>query len=404
MVSAVKWSGPGREYSNPSWAGLSRPGRPGSPASLRARGGGVAPVRGRDQLLGGQRGAHRVEQRAQQRARREAHRLQRHRLQHPGGEQPVRAQFTQHPAEQRGGLAGQHLVGRVMLGDVVAGGRGPVRALHGEAEEGLFLGREEHDQRDTLVAGQAAARGVADPEGDLHALPRVPGGVQVPVPGEPGFPVTGGLAGHGDLTARARAGGHGALGDRRLDSRAAHPDALDAAEEEQGARLELAQRRGDLRRRGRGRNLVVVEREHEHGAGRGLTRAEGRRADVVVDPEALAAAVDPRAAGVGVDRLEPDAELADRGEVGGLGARADPADAAHVGLGERPAVVPHLQAAGEQLERHLGRPGVLRVLDQLEDEVGALAVQPAEQVQHGRVPAVAGDVLVADLLVISWHR
>src|ERR1700743_1323418 len=60
--------------------------------------------------------------------------------------------------------------------------------------------------------------------------------------------------------------------------------------------------------------------------------------------------------------------------------------------------------AGCELEAQLGRPGVLGVLDQLEDEVGPLAVQLAEQVQHRGVPAVAGDVLVADLLVVGWHR
>ena len=86
-----------------------------------------------------------------------------------------------------------------------------------------------------------------------------------------------------------------------------------------------------------------------------------------------------------------------------LSALADPADAAHVGLGEGPAVMPQLQPVLEQLEGQLGRAGVLGVLDQLEDEVGALAVQLPEQVQHGRVPAVPGDVLLADLLVVGWH-
>src|SRR6185503_9395709 len=106
---------------------------------------------------------------------------------------------------------------------------------------------------------------------------------------------------------------------------------------------------------------------------------------------------------VGVHRLEADAEPPDRGEVTGLGALADPADAAHVGLGERPPVVPQLEPVREQLEGQLGRAGVLGVLDQLEDEVRALAVQLAEQVEHGGVPAVPGDVLLADLLVIGWH-
>jgi hypothetical protein len=81
----------------------------------------------------------------------------------------------------------------------------------------------------------------------------------------------------------------------------------------------------------------------------------------------------------------------------------DPGHAAHVGLGERPAVVPDLQPVGEQPELQPGGARILGVLDQLEDEVGALAVEVAEQIQHGGVPAVAGDVLVADLLVVRWH-
>ena len=60
----------------------------------------------------------------------------------------------------------------------------------------------------------------------------------------------------------------------------------------------------------------MVEREDEDGAGGGLTRAQGHRADVVIDPEALHAAADPRAPGVRVHGFEPDAEPADRGEVG----------------------------------------------------------------------------------------
>src|SRR5260370_36171083 len=57
----------------------------------------------------------------------------------------------------------------------------------------------------------------------------------------------------------------------------------------------------------------------------------------------------------------------------------------------------------EKVEGRLGRAGVLGVLDQLEDEVGALAVELPEQVQHGRVPAVPGDVLLADPLIVGWH-
>ena len=66
--------------------------------------------------------------------------------------------------------------------------------------------------------------------------------------------------------------------------------------------------------------------------------------------------------------------------------------------------MPYLQAIVEELEGQLGRARVLRVLDQLEDEVRALAVELPEQVQHRRVPAVPGDVLVTDLRVVGRQR
>ena len=154
----------------------------------------------------------------------------------------------------------------------------------------------------------------------------------------------------------------------------------------------------------RGGHGVVIEGEDEQGpGGRRPAAVHRERPDVVLDPEVLVPAVDARRPGVGVHRLEPDAELPDLGEVAGLPALADPADAADVRLGERPAVVPHLQPVGEELEGQLGRARVLGVLDQLEDEVSAIAVQLAEQIQYGGVPAVPGDVLVADLPVIGWH-
>jgi hypothetical protein len=83
----------------------------------------------------------------------------------------------------------------------------------------------------------------------------------------------------------------------------------------------------------------------------------------------LAAAVDARVPGIGVDRLEPDAEFPDLCPVAGLGALADAADAAHVVFVEVPAVVPYLKPILEQLERDLGRAGVLGILEQLEDDI-----------------------------------
>src|SRR6202035_180038 len=105
---------------------------------------------------------------------------------------------------------------------------------------------------------------------------------------------------------------------------------------------------------------------------------------------------DARGLGVRVHRLETDAELADLREISGLPALADPADATNVGLGEGPAIVAHLQAIVKKREGHLVRSRILSVLDHLEDEVGALAIELSEQVQHSCVPAVTGNILVTD--------
>src|SRR6202035_2822975 len=121
--------------------------------------------------------------------------------------------------------------------------------------------------------------------------------------------------------------------------------------------------------------------------------------DVTLDPEVLRPAEDPRAVGVGIDRLEADPEPADLGQVLGLRALPDPADAAHVIRREGTAVVPDLEPAGEELERHLARAGILGVLDQLEDEMRSVAVELAEQLEHGCIPAVAGNVVRADLVI-----
>src|ERR1017187_10788096 len=89
----------------------------------------------------------------------------------------------------------------------------------------------------------------------------------------------------------------------------------------------------------------MVEREYEESTGCGLIqRICRKRPDVLLDPEMLVRTVDTRGLGVRVHRLEPDAELTDLGEIPGLSALADPAHATNVGFGERPAVVPHLQA------------------------------------------------------------
>ena len=59
--------------------------------------------------------------------------------------------------------------------------------------------------------------------------------------------------------------------------------------------------------------------------------------------------------------------------------------------------MPDLKAISEEIEGQLGRTGVLGVLDQLEDKMGALTVELPEQVQDGGVPAVTRYILVTDL-------
>ena len=151
----------------------------------------------------------------------------------------------------------------------------------------------------------------------------------------------------------------------------------------------------------------MIEGEDEQGAAAVLAvlagRVHGGGPDVHVDPEMLIATVDARGPGVRVHRFESDAELPDLGQVAGFPALPDPADPADVGLSEGAPVMPDLETVTEKLEGQLGRAGVLGVLDQLEDEVGALAVQLPEQIQYRGVPAVPGDVLVADLPVVGRH-
>ncbi len=391
----------------------------------------------RNQRLPGQGLAHRVEQRAEHRAGLESCRVERQRRQDVHREEAAVAKLSQHITEQRGGLAHQGLVRPIVFGDVVAGRRSPVRTLDQEAEEGLLFRREEHGQRGVVTRDDPAR---LHAESDLDPLRRMAEDLTVPdqpllAPAAPAPAL-----GHRDATKRAglafrpllrdqalrdralrdralrdralqdRALQDRALRDRALQDRPGDPDAPDAQppdvrQEQQDPRLDRVQGRGYLPHGDRGGHAVVVEGEDEQGPVCGLTqRVDGKRPDVHLDPEVLARTVDARGLRVRVHRLEADAELPDLGEVSGFAALADPADAADVRFGEGPAVVPHFQAIFKQLEGQVGRASVLGVLDQLEDEVGALAVQLPEQIQHSGVPAVPGDVLVADLLVVGWHR
>src|SRR5713226_7795489 len=83
---------------------------------------------------------------------------------------------------------------------------------------------------------------------------------------------------------------------------------------------------------------------------------------------------------------------------------SDPADAPDVGVGEGPAIVPYLQPILEELKSQLPRADVLGILDQLENEMRPVAVQLPEEIEHGCVRAVPGDVLRTDLVVVSGHR
>ena len=65
--------------------------------------------------------------------------------------------------------------------------------------------------------------------------------------------------------------------------------------------------------------------------------------------------------------------------------------------------MPNFKPIVEQIEDQVGGSRVFGVLYQLEDEVRALAVEVPEQVENGRVPAVARDVLGPDLLVVGAH-
>lgn len=127
--------------------------------------------------------------------------------------------------------------------------------------------------------------------------------------------------------------------------------------------------------------------------------------------EILVAGVNFRAVGERVDRLEADAEPANREFV--LCALGDATYATHVGLIERPAEVGARQASRGQLERDLARPDrvatptqrVFGVLKQFEDEVRPVVVAIGQQhrADPTDVGAVAPPVLVADRLVVGCH-
>ena len=203
----------------------------------------VAAAGHRDQRLGDEDLAHRVEQRAEHGAGGEARGVQRQRRQHVDRQQALVAQLAQHVAQQRGRLAHQELVRRIVPGNVVAGRRRPVRALHQEAEERLLLGREGHDERRAVTRHQTPlAEGAFGPEGDLDRRRQLHG---LTVPGQPllGRPAA---AGQRDPPPRAGPGHHRPLDDRSRHPCAPRPQPLDAPQEQQDPGPDRGQRRRDL--------------------------------------------------------------------------------------------------------------------------------------------------------------
>ena len=188
-------------------------------------------------------------------------------------------------------------------------------------------------------------------------------------------------------------------------------DDLDLPQEQEGAGSKTAHRLLD--------DLLVARRaEREHEGGRvGPARGEPRRCgrqNVVLDGEVLGTRVHLGPVGERIHGLEPDAETADRGQPRVLGGLADPADVADIGFVERLAPVGEPQFVGEEMKDGGARPGpvpaspqrIFGVLQQLVDEVGAVAVAVREEfsaVLADGAPVTAG-VLPADRRVVGRHR
>ena len=116
--------------------------------------------------------------------------------------------------------------------------------------------------------------------------------------------------------------------------------------------------------------------------------------------------------GEGIDRLEADAEAADRGR--GLRALIDATDRPHVRLVERSAPVGDAELGRREVEAHVALPapsgrveaeGVLRILQQLEDEVRAVVVAVGEEHAPDApdVRTVAALVVGANVGVVRSH-
>ena len=180
-------------------------------------------------------------------------------------------------------------------------------------------------------------------------------------------------------------------------------DPADVAQKEESPRIESVKACGDLGRRYLRRDVILVERQDEEGfAGRYGAWLNLVGSDLAFDPEVLPPAVDLGAAGVHVYRFEADSEAADLGQVVRLAALGYTTDSSDIRLGEEAAVVDHFQPVWIKIEDEMRGGSVLRILDQLVEEVGTLRVQlTAQQIQMlGRL-AEEADVLLTESVVVD---
>ena len=303
------------------------------------------------------------------------------------------------------GIAGRHVVPRQ---------GGAERPLDPKAEAGRERRGEEREERRVAFGDRLHATVLPEAEAHFHlarhSVGRARQGPREDQPALLGLPLPVGFP-HQLHPPDIRVG----IGFAEIQARVAilDPplDLLDLAQEQQRPGSETAHRRPDLPGVGRGPQgkdedrLVFTTRR---------PRRNGHRQDVVLDGEVLRSRMHFGPVGVGVHGLEADAEPADLGQAGVLGALADPADAAHVRLVERQAMVPDQEFGGADLEMHrtrtgpgrAPREGVLGVLQQFVDEVGAIAVAVGEELAAVVTDprAVLAFVLPADRAIVGGHH
>ena len=252
--------------------------------------------------------------------------------------------------DQGGGRGDQRRVPLVVLGNVVASRRRPVGTLDEEAELGLLFGREEDVKRRFPDAGNAfnlVPQTGLQLEADLNR--HRPGAARYrnrPFKEEPSFAffLAAALADDCDEPSML-------AGDFLPEINALSPigedilDFLDLAQKQQRPRRQAAKPCGDFAACGFGWHLGRIETQHEQCRPSRPGGPGGRcaRADVMLNAEMLVARMHFGHGGVGIDCLEPDAELADLRQVIGLGALADAANSPDVAIVENLAVMLKLE-------------------------------------------------------------